>query len=131
VLILSTPNASGWGARVFGNAWIHWHAPYHLQFFTTRSLVCLAKEAGFDVERKATVTNAAWLGFQWYHILSRPQEGSASPFWSAGPRSLPLRIGMKFVQLVDLLGINVLITRLSDSFGVGDNVVYVLRKGSS
>jgi hypothetical protein len=38
---------------------------------------------------------------------------------------------MKFVQLVDLLGINVLITRLSDSFGVGDNVVYVLRKGSS
>ena len=26
--ILSTPNANGWGAKVFGRRWINWHTPY-------------------------------------------------------------------------------------------------------
>ena len=64
VVILSTPNANGWGAKVFGRRWIHWHAPYHVNFFSNRSMARVAKDAGLHVEESLTITSSAWLHFQ-------------------------------------------------------------------
>jgi methionine biosynthesis protein MetW len=128
-LVLSTPNADGWGARLFGRRWIHWHAPYHLQFFSRSSMAALARECGFDVETRATVTNSAWLDFQWCHLATYPPAGKPSVYWSwpAG-RSFAQKVALRLLRILDRLGINVLITRLMDSLGRGDNVVHVLRK---
>lgn len=81
--VLSTPNASGWGARCFGRRWINWHAPYHLQVFTPRSLKMAGEQAGLVVERTMTVTSSEWLHFQWLHLLTYPQEGKPSVFWAS------------------------------------------------
>jgi 2-polyprenyl-3-methyl-5-hydroxy-6-metoxy-1,4-benzoquinol methylase len=131
-LILSTPNAGGWGARLFGQRWIHWHAPYHQQFFSRASMARAAAAAGFLLERHITVTPAAWLGYQWGHLFTYPREGEASPYWRPGlPRTVGQRIALRLLRYADRVGLNALLTRLIDAVGLGDNGVYLLRKASS
>jgi SAM-dependent methyltransferase len=128
-LILTTPNAAGWGAWLFGRRWIHWHAPYHLHFFSAASLRRLATAAGYSTERAATVTNSAWLGFQWCHLVSYPRAGEKSVFWNSKlPRSPAQRAAFALLAFVDRLGLNALATRLADALGQGDNMTVVLRK---
>jgi 2-polyprenyl-3-methyl-5-hydroxy-6-metoxy-1,4-benzoquinol methylase len=129
MLVVATPNALGWGARVFGRQWIHWHAPYHQQFFTPASLQRAAVAAGFTIESTRTVTNSAWLGFQWCHLAAPGAEGQPSAFWNAkAPRSLPQRLFFGLSAVADRLGINAAITRMFDALGRGDNRIFVLRK---
>jgi 2-polyprenyl-3-methyl-5-hydroxy-6-metoxy-1,4-benzoquinol methylase len=128
-LVLSTPNAAGWGARVFGPHWIHWHAPYHLQFFTRASMARAAADAGLVIEQRRTITNSRWLDFQLCHLASLPSTGEASVFWSPGrARSTTQRIALRLAKLPQQLGLNALLTRLMDGLRLGDNVLYVLRR---
>jgi 2-polyprenyl-3-methyl-5-hydroxy-6-metoxy-1,4-benzoquinol methylase len=130
--VLSTPNAAGWGARLFGRRWIHWHAPYHLQFFTDESMSRCAAQAGLRLERRITVTNAAWLEFQWNHLVLFPAPGQPSRYWNASAqRSIGERLALKALRLADRLGVNILITRAMDALGRGDNAVYLLRKDAA
>lgn len=129
LLVLSTPNADGWGARVFGRRWIHWHAPYHLQFFSRDSMARAAASAGFVLERRVTVTPSSWLDYQWGHLVTYPTMGKASPYWRPQlQRSFGQRIALRLLRYVDRLGFNAAVTRLMDALGQGDNVVYLLRK---
>jgi 2-polyprenyl-3-methyl-5-hydroxy-6-metoxy-1,4-benzoquinol methylase len=132
LLVLSTPNADGWGARQFGKRWIHWHAPYHLQFFSRTSMQRAADDAGFVLEQRVTVTPAAWLGFQWGHLVTYPAPGQASPYWRPQlPRSLAQRITLRLLRYVELLGLNAAWTRLMDALDRGDNAVYLMRKADA
>ena len=131
LLIISTPNAGGWGARVFGRRWIHWHVPYHLQFFSRASMERAAAIAGFELGRRVTVTPAAWLDYQWGHLFTIPDEGKASPYWCPQlPRSLGQRVALRLLRYLDQLGVNALMTRLMDTLELGDNGVYLLRKAA-
>ena len=49
-LIVNTPLADGWDARVFGHAWSGWDAPRHYTVFTRTSLTRLLAGAGFAIE---------------------------------------------------------------------------------
>jgi len=132
LLVLSTPNADGWGARVFGRRWIHWHAPYHLQFFSKASLERVAEGANLVVERRETITQSSWLDFQLCHLVTYPTAGEPSVFWSPGrSRSTAQRIAMRLVRLPHQLGLTVLLTRLMDALRLGDNAVYVIRRPSA
>jgi len=127
--ILSTPNAQGWGARLFKSRWIHWHAPYHQQFFSMESMRITAEKAGFEFVESRTITNSAWLHYQWMHLLTIPVPGKPSMFWSAGGRvGIARRTLIKGFKIVNRLKINHIITRFFDLIGVGDNRVYFLRK---
>lgn len=126
--IISTPNPNGWGARMFGRRWIHWHAPYHLNYFTRRSMMRTAATVGFEVESTRVVTNSAWIDYQWAHIATFPRQGRPSPFWGNARRSVLQRIALKIFRLIGYTGVNHVIARLADACGVGDNIVYVLRK---
>lgn len=127
--VLSTPNANGWGGRVFGRRWINWHVPYHRHFFSPASLGLVAQTAGLQIETVRTVTSSEWLRFQWAHLLTLPAEGEPSAFWSPrGSRSLPVRIGQKLFEVLHYARINHLLTRLFDSLGVGDNYLFLLKK---
>lgn len=129
VAVLSTPNAGGWGARLFRARWAHWHAPYHLQFFTVRSMKLAAERAGLVLERSKTITPSAWLRFQWIHLATRPTPGQASPFWSGkGSLTLLQRAAIRLVSIADQLKLNQLLTRLMDALRLGDNRLYFLRK---
>jgi len=129
VAILSTPNQSGWGTKIFGRRWINWHAPYHLQFFSSNSMQLAAEQAGLVMERTMTITPSAWLHFQWIHLLTYPPEGRPSIFWAPrGTWSLMQRLALKALTIVHRCKIDHMITRVLDVFGVGDNRLYFLRK---
>jgi SAM-dependent methyltransferase len=127
--VLSTPNANGWGAKVFGRRWINWHLPYHRHFFSPVSMRMAAQCAGLRVETVRTVTSSEWLRYQWIHLLTFPREGEPSPFWSPnGRRRLSARVAEKLVDLLHHARINHLMTRLFDSLGAGDNYLFLLKK---
>ncbi len=130
-LVISTPNVEGWGPRIFRRKWIHWHAPYHLQFFSSRSMELAAASSGFIIDRRTTVTSSAWIGFQWKHLAMFPAQGQASRFWSKKiKRNRLMTIVLRMLRVIDYSGLNIFLTRFFDIFGQGDNVVYVLRRSS-
>jgi SAM-dependent methyltransferase len=126
-VVVSTPNAAGLGAKVFGDRWIHWHAPYHLQFFTRRSMQAAAHRAGLHSRRLATVTSSEWLHYQWVHLATLPQPGAPSVFWSGSGAYTPgQRLALRAAALLHKAKINHLLTRLLDSAGWGDSQLFVL-----
>lgn len=132
--ILTTPNANGWGARMFGRKWINWHAPYHLQFYSKQSMYKLAGKAGLKIESVQTITASAWLYFQWLHLLTYPKPGQPSDFWAGSacgkhPAFGPsVKIIMRLLGLINRSRVNHLITRFFDALGMGDNYIFVLGK---
>jgi SAM-dependent methyltransferase len=125
--VLSTPNAAGLGARMFGSRWIHWHAPYHLHGFTPRSLRAAASRAGLHVAQLATITSSEWLSYQWIHLVTAPPAGEPSPFW-APTRARGRRWTIRSLRALHRTGIDHVLTRLSDRLGTGDNLIAVLER---
>lgn len=129
--VLSTPNAHGWGAWLFGKRWINWHSPYHLQFFTRQSMQLAAQQAGLVLTEVKTVTNSEWLLYQWRHLATYPKQGNPSSFWSpvksvAVPHEkLSIKI---FLRLLHMTKIDHCITRFFDGLGIGDNFVFILKR---
>jgi 2-polyprenyl-3-methyl-5-hydroxy-6-metoxy-1,4-benzoquinol methylase len=132
VAVLSTPNSNGWGAKVFKTRWINWHAPYHLQHFSVRSMRAAAEKAGLVVKEWKTITSSEWLFYQWIHLATRPKMGEPSGFWT--PKRAGLTQGQRrFIGLMDLVHrrkINHLITRVFDGLGLGDNFIFILVRPS-
>lgn len=127
--ILSTPNAKGWGANFFGRRWINWHSPYHMQFFSRRSIRLAAEQAGLVLEEVKTTTNSEWLFYQWIHLAMYPKPRKPSCFWTPNhARTLLQRQILLALGLMHRTKINHLITRFFDSLGLGDNYVFVLKK---
>jgi len=128
-LIISTPNANGWGAKIFGRKWINWHIPYHTQFFSEESMSLAAEKAGLQLEEVKTITSSEWLLYQWIHLFTYPQHGVPSIFWGVkNKKNVREKLLMEILSLLHKSKINHLVTRLFDSCGVGDNFVFVLRK---
>jgi len=125
-LVMTTPNLHGWGRTAFGRRWINWHAPYHLQLFSRRSVTAAAQAAGFDAEIR-TLTSSEWLRYQVIHALTFPAEGQVSPFWTGKDPKLNRKIDWLLRQMSQKK-IYHLITRLFDAAGIGDSLVVILRK---
>lgn len=129
-LVISTPNANGWGRKLFGRRWLNWHVPYHQQFVSRQSMTLLAEKTGFAVERMVTTTRSAWLIFQIAHLLTYPSMGDASVFWAPKKGKLRLHqlVLLKLIMATRLTLVPQLITRLFDYMGHGDNYLVILRK---
>ena len=129
VAVLSTPNANGWGAKIFRNRWINWHAPYHSQFFSKKSLQLAAEQAGLKVTTIQTVTSSSWLLYQWIHLFTYPQPGMPSAFWdTTGEKSFRVKLLLSAASRIHKTKINHLITRLFDALDLGDNYLFILLK---
>jgi SAM-dependent methyltransferase len=128
-LVFSTPNGCGWGQRLFGTRWINWHAPYHLQHFSRRSIELAAGRTGFRVLKLASVTSSDWLHMQWTHLLNYPAPGSPSAYWTKAPRHGVTSALQWFVLGVfHRMKLNHVITRLLDAAGIGDNHLVIFEK---
>ncbi len=129
VAVLSTPNANGWGAKIFRNRWINWHAPYHIQFFSKKSLRLAAEQTGLKVTKIQTVTSSEWLLYQWIHLSTYPQPGIPSAFWdTTAEKSFRVKLLLSATSRIHKTKINHLITRLFDALGLGDNYIFTLEK---
>lgn len=131
VAIISTPNSNGWGRRFFARKWINWHVPYHLQFFTIKSMRIASKKAGLKLEKVKTITHSDWLYYQQIHLLFYPQIGEPSLFWSPKAqkeRSKKQKIQLKAMGALRRLKIYHLITRFFDLIRMGDNYLFFIRK---
>lgn len=127
--ILSTPNSNGWEARVFGRKWINWHAPYHLHHFSVKSMTTVVEKAGLRVEKVRTITSSEWLFYQWVHLLTFPEMGKPSLFWSpTSVLGIKEKVLFKLMRAIHLTKINHVITRFLDHLSLGDNFVFILRK---
>ncbi len=132
--VVSFPNANGWGAKLFGRKWINWHTPYHLQFYSEKSLKILADKVGLVIVDDRTITPSAWLHYQWLHLLTCPQPGEPSKFWAGmacgKKRQFPIfkTLLMIFISVIHRLKFNHLITRIFDNLGLGDNRILILKK---
>jgi len=128
-VVLSTPNSQGWGAKLFRRSWINWHTPYHLHFFSVRSMQAAAKKAGLTLDKTLTITSSEWLHYQWVHLVTFPKPGSPSKFWA---QSISLTYSQKILiralNLMHRLKINHIITRFFDALNLGDSRLYILRK---
>ncbi|MDP3888554.1 MAG: class I SAM-dependent methyltransferase [bacterium] len=47
VILITTPNASGWQAKIMGSSWFAYRHPDHLSFFNFENLRTLLKKKGF------------------------------------------------------------------------------------
>lgn len=129
VAVLSTPNPSGWGAWLFGKRWINWHAPYHLQFFSKKSILQAAKHSGFEVLSNMTVTSSNWLIHQVAHIVMYPKPKEPSAYWIKNAHRSPAEnIAVRIIAASRFLLIPQLLTRLFDAMSIGDNRVVILKK---
>lgn len=128
-VIVTTPNANSLGARLFGRRWLHWHTPYHLQFFTSRSMQRVAKHAGLEFVSRKVITASDWQYHQWRHALAYPKFGQVSDYWAPvdAPHGNFQEVGF-LLSLAQRLRLPHLISRLLDSFGLGDSQLFVLRK---
>lgn len=127
--IIATPNAAGYGARVFGDRWINWHVPYHLQHFSPRSLETLAERCGLEVASIRTLTNSRWLRYQYLELGAYPPPGVPAPFWD--PKRSPLKVPRRRRRndrWLHRARVYHAITRVADAAGRGDNLLCVLRK---
>jgi len=128
--VLSTPNANGWGAKLFGRRWINWHAPYHLHHFSKKSLSIAATKAGFSVVSIRTVTSSQWLYYQWIHLVTFPKPNQKSVFWNPTSEKLSVKqkIVLKILLVLHKLKCNHILTRFFDAIGIGDNYIVILKK---
>lgn len=129
VIIITTPNLSGWGARLFGRYWINWHAPYHLHHFSVESMQASAFQAGLILDSSRTITSSDWLYYQWIHMFTFPKEKTPSLFWLSS-NNMPIhhKIIIVTLRFIHKLGINHVLTRFFDILGMGDSRIYFLRK---
>ncbi len=125
-IVLTTPNASGWGVKIFGKYWINWHSPYHLNLFTKKSIRIALERSGFKNIEIKTVTSSEWLLYQWIHLLFYPKYGQASVFWCNGKFKWSSRLFL--FNILHRAKINHIITRFFDVLGVGDNMLVIAEK---
>jgi 2-polyprenyl-3-methyl-5-hydroxy-6-metoxy-1,4-benzoquinol methylase len=129
VTIITTPNVFGWGTRFFGRKWINWHVPYHIGFYSRRSIGFVAAKAGLSLKKAITATPSAWLDYQWYHLLRYPTCGTPSQFWTSTMDASSLQTGnAKLIRGLNQFKVDHLITRAFDFIGLGDNYVFMLTK---
>lgn len=127
-VIVTTPSAASLWRRLFRRKWIHWHAPYHVQFFNRRSMGLLARSANMEIETHKKITTPEWLHYQWLHFATYPDPGAPSVFWAMQPKPSSIARRLRILTLIHRSGLNHLVTRLVDWLHLGDNQIFVLKK---
>ena len=133
-LIFNYPTEASLGRYFFGKRWLHWHTPYHVQFFSKQSVRRLAEKNGFEIVLNKSMTESHWLLLQWVMLFVHGRRGMASPLWKTDgyfDASTAKRWDVRFYLLLKKLRPHAFLTRLADFLGVGDNRICILVKNDS
>lgn len=55
------PNVKSWQRNTFGRYWINWHVPFHITFFSAKTLEPLINNTGFEVIKIKYATPGLWM----------------------------------------------------------------------
>jgi len=130
-VVLSLPNYNALYRTVFGHKWLHWHVPYHLNFFTHKSLKILVKNAGFNIHKIRTITPTAWTVWQLHMIFAKTKEGEISTAWdtivSGGDTSQSVfKRRIYYILNISLEIMLTPINRIIDMFQLGESFLVEL-----
>lgn len=134
-VILSVPNFDSVYRKIFGKKWIHWHVPYHCNFFTKKSFEILANEMGFKIIKSKTITPNLWTVLQIRRLFTSPHKNEKNAIWNlqhhwSNKRSIKSKIITATLKLTLNLAIIMIapIDRFVDLIGQGDSFVVFLEK---
>ena len=134
-LLLATPNMESFGAKIFKNAWLNWHTPYHVSFFSRKSLKMCLDKTGFELEKIFTRTNPIWYKWQFEHLFLRSRTaGRPSIHWSpyyvlkTQENGLAADICRVLANCLSKIRFFHVYGFFVDNIGLGDNFVIILRK---
>jgi SAM-dependent methyltransferase len=129
-VIISIPNAKGWGCTLFRRKWINWHIPYHLHLFSKNSITKALRESGLEVHMLKTITCSDWLFSQFLHFITIPQFRNKSIFWNGRleDANRKQKILIRIVFYLKKAKVFDILTRFFDMLGLGDNLLIVAKK---
>lgn len=127
-IIMSTPNINSYNYIKFNKKWINWHVPFHLNFFSQKSIFNLANQTGLYIKKNSTITPFNWVIMQFLSNWQNPAD--KHNYWQSRPANFSL------IQYLHFLGIKkVIILILSRLFAIFTLFFYrgidQLKKGDS
>lgn len=126
-IILSFPNLNSLTRMILGQKWLHWHIPYHLNFFTRRSIELLAIKCGLEIKSIKTITPNMWSNLQLRRLTQSPKPGDRDIFWDGkGDSSKVAKISI-ITKFINFLEEHNYINRVVDTLGFGESFVVILR----
>jgi 2-polyprenyl-3-methyl-5-hydroxy-6-metoxy-1,4-benzoquinol methylase len=130
-IIATLPNVNSVGRLIFKSYWVGWHTPYHLHFFSRKSLQTVAQRAGLKLHHIHFCTTyqrtLAQIGF----IFARSPKGQKTSFTNLYGKFDPVNEKKLSVQAYKFLEKSRLlspITRLLDIFHIGDSMTAIFEK---
>lgn len=105
IICIATPNSYGIHAKVFGKDWPHLSLPYHLHFFSKKSLSKLVESAGFKVMQIRTEELTIYDIFKLFLF----------------------RLGIH-IKYQNPLKLTILINNLLANIGLGEGIMLIARK---
>jgi SAM-dependent methyltransferase len=129
--IISSPNVHGWGVKWYKKRWLHWHAPYHLHFFSKKSMNIAAHKANLKITSLKYATLSDWLYWQWIHLIFIPEINEPSLFWKYMNKNSYSDDQLKKLENLEKIRkyrFHKIITRFFDLLHLGDNQVFILTK---
>lgn len=131
-LIFAFPNVDSLSRKILKKSWLHWHIPYHLNFFNRESVETISNMAGLKVKKIMTITPNMWTNLQLRRLLQRPKIGQRDGFWDGG-KSVNDGIGSSWLSVLlskfwVLLEEHNYLNRVIDVFGEGDSFVVIWKK---
>lgn len=120
-IILSFPNLNSLTRYIFDKNWLHWHVPYHLNFFTKKSVKILADVSELKIENIQTITPNMWTNLQIRRLLQSPKIGKRDTFWDGQGENSQILKTPFVTKLVSLLEEHNYINRIIDIFGYGES----------
>lgn len=131
LIVLSFPNTNSLGRKLFGEKWLHWHIPYHLNHFDRKSLRVAAEKAGLKVTKIRTYTPNLWVNLQIRRLIMDSKEGKRDPYWDPGGLKrisknsfLDKFLKKLFLLLQDYNPVN----RIIDYLGFGESFLVILKR---
>jgi 2-polyprenyl-3-methyl-5-hydroxy-6-metoxy-1,4-benzoquinol methylase len=77
-ILVSCPNYESVWRTYLGARWIHWHVPYHVNYFSRRSLAVVADHAGLMLASVLTRTPSDWAAMNLSARFRQPVRGVAN-----------------------------------------------------
>ncbi len=120
-IILSFPNTNSLTRYLLKKNWLHWHIPYHLNFFTRDSIKILAEKSNLKINSLETLTPNMWTNLQIRRLTQKPKIGKRDEFWDGkGEKNKILNTGY-ITRLVHALEEYNYLNRIIDFLGLGES----------
>ena len=135
-LIVSFPNTKSFWRYISGKKWINWHVPYHLHHFNDINFERMAKNCGFKIIKKKTITPNIWTIMQIRAFFKTTKVGEKSNLWNEvylnkkynknnNYKNLIL-IPIKILLKLNIQFMIIFFNRIIDILGRGDSLIFFL-----